>query len=980
MPESVLERSRLALQELMGGEFTQAGQALVAPYGMSPSERETLVTRYTRHDSSGFLSTLSNIVTNPFILLGAGLALKFPIPTLDRLSIFARKTANLSKDFPGARWLFDLHGNFKGSRVPSILEKIADTAMEHTDGQLKLISAAIGRYEQSAQKVFRGTEAVRVSAALDGLGDPDGRVWKTLRTAFPEMAAVRPTLTLTAPEQALVTDLRAILDKGFDDFIGSLRGVKPAEIRRLRAGLGIERPGDIRKLKHYFPHIAKDRTAAQATQELVEGVTLGDVLGAPRAAKVAGPSSNLKRRLGRMLPDPDALRAAGILDDAGAASLRRVAERSKLGFYTLDPFDALEDYTRSIGKTKAWLLPFEGRPLGDRLLDEWKALRAAGDTPRADQLAMKWIPMALGRMPLQEAMRADRWDQLVNHSISFLKNVPGLPDGVRKHLADPFRLRKSLGYRSVSAGITTYLASSTLGMNLVSPAINLLQTLQTTVPMIGAKATMEGVRRTTRGLGEMIEMRMKGTPLADGLAKVFPEFVAEHSDIRQSLAAHLEGLYESNRIRVPGKGRINATTLRDSLLGPFMASERVNRLVAFEGTRWKAQRELMGKTIFHPITGETVRVTRDNLPEWSSWAAKFVTRETQFGGQFGRPAGLVGVPAPLTQFASYPLRLLGNLLGGGQGFDLGKMGRAFATSGIAFELAKGTLGLDISRGLVTGGLPSPEGGGPFAPAPLIPPALQVLGAGPLSLATGDPSHLKRALPLLVPMGTQLARFAQSAPDAVGRAVAQATGRDFVGYEERLPDGRYPVYTNRGQLRGFVTSWDLTKRAFNIQPQTLKDEAEAVRYLARNADRIKAYRREFLTAIGENDTARAERVNQAYRAAYGVSLSYTPEDATAAQLRRHIPRLQQMYQTLPVELKPAFQAAIATTITALSPSDPSLLTTPPTPPWMQEEMAPKRQRDGRTQTPLLPVIPPRSAQFLQQANQWRDAAFAQFGEF
>lgn len=249
-------------------------------------------------------------------------------------------------------------------------------------------------------------------------------------------------------------------------------------------------------------------------------------------------------------------------------------------------------------------------------------------------------------------------------------------------------------------------------------------------------------------------------------------------------------------------------------------------------------------------------------------------------------------PARMTGLLHQSLRMGPNA----SKLDFGTMGRTAAGSTAMYLAGKNLFGVDLSAGLAVGALPIPTyEGSPFYPFPLVPPLAGIIGTGAKALLTGDPTALSAAAALLVPGGIG------------ARKAYRALHPKYADYKNRTPDGRIPIYNNKQALIGAVTPLQLTLKALGLRSSGIAAEQGAAQWLLAQREKIRAYRRDYLQALMENDTRKAGDVQREWVKAYPElgPLQVKKSDIRALENRRQISRLHRIEKGLPAAYRPLF---------------------------------------------------------------------------
>ncbi|MBW2127588.1 MAG: hypothetical protein JRH08_18535 [Deltaproteobacteria bacterium] len=310
-------------------------------------------------------------------------------------------------------------------------------------------------------------------------------------------------------------------------------------------------------------------------------------------------------------------------------------------------------------------------------------------------------------------------------------------------------------------------------------------------------------------------------------------------------------------------------------------SERVNRLTSFYAGKAYARRS--GITDPKAIMDEGIRVVHD----------------TQFpAGPLGMPPLLAQTPTLARQFAYFPIRYAGFLTapraaGGGPG----TIGRALLASTALHYTARDLLGVDLSGGLMFEALPLPQYEfSPFYPWPIVPPVFGVAGGLVKGLFSSDVQAMKSMLPLLVPGGI------------AARRGWRTLSPKYADYGAKTPDGRIPLYNDEGRLVTTVSDIQLVMKAAGLSSTAEEAERSFTVWLLKNRDRIREYRRRYVEALYENDYAKADEIQEAFKNDFPElgSLEVKKSDIQALERRRMVTRVGRIIKSIPKAYKPQFE--------------------------------------------------------------------------
>ena len=475
-----------------------------------------------------------------------------------------------------------------------------------------------------------------------------------------------------------------------------------------------------------------------------------------------------------------------------------------------------------------------------------------------------------------------------------------LPQGTQKWLAKYYTSFEHLTSESLGAEIGLGFYLSTLGLNLSPVSKNLMQNFITTLHTPGVKGIgmKRGLQELVPKLYNYFNLRFVEKVGADKAYQVaFKDYVTTMGKSGGITSAMLAGDVAKETMILPPLGVSVWEKIKSMMMTPFAGSESFNRLLAF----YSGKQGYLATSIAARPAGMALKVWEKKRMAEALEFASIVTPATQFiGGPLGLPKALLGMWPPARQFMHFPLRyasFLGGSLALGEG--VGKfttVGRVAAGSTAAYIAAKNLLGADISQGLLWGALPLPQyEQAAFFPFPLVPPIVGVVGAGVSSLVKGEAAEAKRAAAMLVPSGLAL------------RRLYKTLGPKYADYKGRTPDGRIPVYNDKYALIGVYTPWQLAMRAIGISPTSQQAEYGAAKWLLMQREKVRAYRREYLEALSENDIDRAVRVNDEFQQAYPElgPLQLKKRDITAVQNRREISRLNRILKGFPKAYQPLF---------------------------------------------------------------------------
>jgi len=166
-------------------------------------------------------------------------------------------------------------------------------------------------------------------------------------------------------------------------------------------------------------------------------------------------------------------------------------------------------------------------------------------------------------------------------------------------------------------------------------------------------------------------------------------------------------------------------------------------------------------------------------------------------------------------------------------------------------------------------------------------------------ATGQAQPAVDTATLLIPGGLAVSRLMKT------------LGPKRADYQNRLPDGRIPVYHKNGGLIGAYSPLQLGLRALGMMPADIAAERGAAEWLTKQRDQIRAYRRAWLDAQMANDQIKADKVQADFHKQYPElgRLEFKKSDINAIEQRRQSARVNRILRGFPRAYKPLFQNII-----------------------------------------------------------------------
>lgn len=953
IPIGVYERPSVAVANLLKGDPRAALQALVDPESLSPQRTSSLWEKMTgglksAAEKNFLLRGIMSVVTDPFVIVGLLLSSRFPAVAAQNLFKYGKKFAGYAHA-PGMFEKLFARGErlFAGTHLPMMMVKSGKLVADVKETRLGT-KGFVGLIEKFNKKTGAGLtrqQAHQVAAYLADDRMRGSSAWGLLKNA-----------KLEPHVQSFADGMRNLLN----DIHGKeLTAIAQTEVgKKALAAHGMEGLG---KIKGYWP-MTELRTpageAAYSTARLRElnlakyGERYKNVLSATN--KITG------RMLARgegWLPDLEQLRATGFEVNMAKYNARIKAIRAqqvqslmKEGVaatditekmipgprhYSLDLAPVMENYVSSIARPYVWTATKTGQwagltnttnkagntvPLTAYSKNKGKVVNVADmsfgegmmqemgrvQNPDMHRIFMDdYLPLVQGNLTESQLTSMLSWSNKKMGLVEALGNEQGMarfiPKGMRQKMKD-IVLRGSPG--QAQGKVASWFYHSTLGFNPASAMQNSMQTLISTLPLVGGKAYTEGVASSMKKAGKYFELRGKGLTNAKAFEQAFPEFHISHlapEPLTQSILKELNNSWDAAPSIAGIKGSLGTKTaiekLKSASMFMFQKTELANRVVSFEAGLAHARHGGM----WSRKTGVTTRAIDHGAA---------VVRATQFpAGPEQMPRILMKLPAPWRQFMYFPIRyasfLAESTLAGGKSVrDWGTIGRTMAASAATYQIGKNVLGVDLERSLMFGALPGPTyEGSPFYPAPVVPPLLSVLASPAMALHQGRLDPLKRAASLLVPGGT-----------AARRAYRNLAPR-YAGYSTPDPDGKIPVFNDTGMKIDSVSKMQLIARAVGLRPNDLVKEQELTRYLLKHREHLRNYRREYIQARMEGDPEKAQIIQGEFKRAYPElgEIQVKPADIKAAEDRRMMTRLQRLMKMMPKAFRPQFQDVVNTTM-------------------------------------------------------------------
>jgi len=624
---------------------------------------------------------------------------------------------------------------------------------------------------------------------------------------------------------------------------------------------------------------------------------------------------NLREEVANGLGDKvQQLTSAGKMEEALRFIQSKFDAIGQIPQYSLRMDKVMSLHINSLAHQHAWAIPkTEGTKSVGAIIEEEAGILKRTDPQRWRILTNDYIPMLRGmktwreqerqiifndfKLKLSSSIQTPRMTKVLNAT------APG--KAVRTWLIDTLNAPSgSLSAQSFTGSLTSLFYHGALGFNPAPAFKNILQPLITTASVIGMPDTIRGSGILLPKLGQLIKRTQfhmgKGLSLAEAdqkaLWEIFPEAMQENI-----LGSPMFGEVTDESIPMVAQGFQKAlATGKSASMAMFHTTERFNRLLTYEASAAKANLEGLGAK-------ETQRF------------ASTMVRMTQFsGGPLGIPHGMLNIPAPIRQFAQFPLRMLdfmysslrfGSAAAVAEGkmpLDLGTIGRTVRNSAIAGTIAQRALGFNIDNSLLFGALPSPlSKDAPFFPFPIVSPAVGIAGSLGGAVFTGDFSRVPSSLAVGVPGGVAFRRAYKSL--APSRA----------DYQHRDVDGKITVTDKVGKLVGNFTPAQLFLRSVGIRTNNVEAEQQFTQFVLKQRDILRQFRTEYLAALQSNSMETAQDIQAAYQKKYPElpPLRVKKSDIRALRLRTQTTRIQRILKSLPADVRPVFEEIASMSVAA-----------------------------------------------------------------
>lgn len=789
-----------------------------------------------------------------------------------------------------------------------LIENLTEKLKAENEHLPELVKRMRSLFEEMGKKLFEGAktgiteEGIRRDLFAKGVD--------IIEHYFPHLT------TRTSPE-AWISRVGGLTQKMYQKALHHIAGGYTGPFLKARYDKALPLMSDLEQIKDWFKpevfnrfkqvegeHIqtAKEvlykliRHGQWHDQKLVEaGINKFDPAILSKLEKIGGYRAFIERlsmELGAIANATDPAAMEAMISEMG--TILGAPVRYSLDFKAITP-----KYISGTATTYGWITKGTGKIL-DSIVATIPSTLVQG--PAGTKGSLNWIindwqtelaPMLRGFKHPKEWMLHRTWLDMNEKFAAWLvgggKLQKMIPEKTKAWLLEGLSgARGSFSEKTLGGKIASMYYASTLGMNISPAAKNLMQPFLTTINVAGPRAMLAGMEDVGRRMPRFLEIAAK-EGVEEATKKVFKEYYAAFGSegIAQAMASG-DITKEGMASAIASATSSVYTKVMKGIMLPFSMSEKTNRL-------WS----------FYSFLNQAVQ---EGIPlhEAGQWARDMV-RYTQFtGGVIGQPKILRGMWTPLRQYAHFPLRYLEFLAGSvrmGPNPDipsLGILGRSLIGSTALYTAGKNLLGLDLSGSLMAEALPKPSfESGAFYPFPFIPPFVGSIGSVMKAAYGGTTEPLWDVLKMHVPGGLAISRSYRSlAPK-------------YADYNHRTPDGRIPLYNDKGMLVASLTPMQLAMRAMGLQEAGQEAERQMTRYLLRHREEIREFRRRYLEAVANNELELAERINKQFTRKYPQlgDLKVKKSDIKAVNDRRNQARIERIMKGFRVEDREMFRAIL-----------------------------------------------------------------------
>ena len=312
-----------------------------------------------------------------------------------------------------------------------------------------------------------------------------------------------------------------------------------------------------------------------------------------------------------------------------------------------------------------------------------------------------------------------------------------------------------------------------------------------------------------------------------------------------------------------------------------------------------------------------------------------LVQRTQYGASAtNTPQALLSGPlsSPLAKmFLTYPMRSLNMVFSTlpdmanpdsyGKGLFV-TMARGLGASAMVYQIGKGLVGADLSRGLYVDSATSLVGGDrlmdPNKEWLPLPPAVSVPVDFIRGIASEDQRLLADSVSRVIPGGVALSRLVGVLPEMGGPNPVAAVQKTYVNWNQRTPDGRVALYKGDGTLVSFESPAALVFKGLGLDFGAAGANGELDNYLNKQRDEIVKYRQRMISQVLANDMRGAEGTAQEFGKRFKgpngqpLKLSFNQAQVRQFVRAREASRTERLLDRLPPETRPIYQQMVAST--------------------------------------------------------------------
>ncbi len=478
--------------------------------------------------------------------------------------------------------------------------------------------------------------------------------------------------------------------------------------------------------------------------------------------------------------------------------------------------------------------------------------------------------------------------------------------GPGERFVDKLKMMADPDYQPVSGSgglahtVANVFYASHLGLNVGSVMLNLLQPFSLASTMLGPQAVLQAYPRAMKEMWGYAQERVGmglGITAEQRVALMKKHF--KHFDVmgigERELSA-IEGRLFSHEARGDS---LWDKAFRLSMQG-FEKSEWLNRSVAAHASEIRLLKANPGvsRDLIHEVQHRVIQETQFasdpmNTPE-------IFHRNPLLNNVLGRQF----LSFMLRSFTGYthtaPLMLERKWLPGFADTFFRSMG----TGAVVYELGKNLLGADLSRGLPFSSATAIFGGSNFftddkAYIPL-PPAIEVPINMVRAAASGDMDLWSKTLPRLIPGGVALSRALGVLPQT---SLALGMQRTYADYSKRTPDGMVPIYkVEDGSLVDYRNPSEMILRSLGADLGKWSQPGELDHYLTNMRDESTGYRQQFLLAMKNGDSSKAQSVRAEYQKRFKIPLTVTQQQVKDSIRLGEVGRTERILGRLPSDIR------------------------------------------------------------------------------